>query len=95
MALPQGWVLEILDEGHGLSELLDFLPHGLPDLPLLHIPTKLADLKAKQCLNGERHTDFVYEQETGGMQYCASVIFENASTTLREGVGAGWTLAVK
>lgn len=93
MALPQGRVLEILDKRHGLSELLDFLPHGLPDLPLLHIPAKLADLKAEQYLDGERRTDFVHEQETGGMHYRARFVFKPASTTLREGADADLTLA--
>lgn len=49
MPLPQGRVLEVLDQGHGLPELLYFFFHGLPDLPLLHVPAELADLCRRQA----------------------------------------------
>lgn len=48
MALSQSRVLEVLDQGHGLPKLLDFFFHGLPDLPLLHVPAQLADLRRRQ-----------------------------------------------
>lgn len=33
----QGWVLQVLNQGHRLPELLDPLLHGLPHFPLLHV----------------------------------------------------------